>query len=153
MQITIKFYNPKYAFDFEQLNLEWLLKYFVVEKHDTEMLSNPEKYIIQKGGEIIFALSKNKVVGTVALIKLSEEQVELAKMAVTESFKGNNIGNLLLKAAIKKAKEMNFSTIILESNRKLKPAIYLYKKYGFKEVELSKNSAYVRADIRMIKSL
>ena len=40
-----------------QLNIAWLQKYFVVEPIDHEMLSDPEKFIIDKGG--LFFLRKS----------------------------------------------------------------------------------------------
>ena len=39
--------------------------------------------------------------------------------------------------------------VIIYSNRKLENAIYLYKSFGFTEVELEKKSNYKRADIKL----
>lgn len=50
----------------------------------------------------------------------------------------------------KKNKEKQIKTLILESNRKLKPALHLYKKFGFIEVSTDPNSPYERADIKMV---
>ena len=63
-------YNPKYAQDFKALNIEWLETFFYVEDYDNEVLSNPDKYILDKGGKIFFSLHNNKVAGTVALMKV-----------------------------------------------------------------------------------
>ena len=40
-------YQPQYAEDFKNLNLDWLEKYFWVEPHDEEVLGKPKKYIIE----------------------------------------------------------------------------------------------------------
>ena len=53
-------YNPIYAPNFEALNLQWLEELFYVEPHDTEVLGNPEKYIIEPGGNIFFILKDEK---------------------------------------------------------------------------------------------
>lgn len=125
-------------------------KYFVIEPHDTEMLENPKSYIINKGGEIFLAKTKDAIVETVALIKIKDDEYELAKMAVTEKYKGYKIGHQLMESIINYAKEKQIKTLILESNRKLKPALHLYKKFGFIEVSTDPNSPYERADIKMV---
>ena len=61
-------YQPKYAEDFKKLNVAWLEKFFVVEKYDEDVLSNPQKYILDKGGDIFFILEDGIVKGTFALM-------------------------------------------------------------------------------------
>lgn len=68
-------------------------------------------------------------------------------MAVDETHQGLKIGKQLAEAAITWCKENNTSTIILYSNTKLVPAIALYRKLGFREVEL--DGPYKRSDIKM----
>ncbi|PCI02697.1 MAG: hypothetical protein COB81_04915 [Flavobacteriaceae bacterium] len=148
-QISLATFQDKYARDFGKLNYEWLEKYFEVEAHDSEMLDNPKAYIIDKGGEIIVAIDGTKMIGTVALLKINNDVVELAKMAVTEGYQGKRIGVRLMEKAIACAQEMGFKTIMLESNRKLTPALTLYRKFGFQEVALNPNTPYKRADIKM----
>ena len=149
MTIKILSFNKAYAADFARLNYEWLNKYFVVEPHDTEMLEAPEKYIINNGGEILFAQYKQTIVGTVALIKIETGYYELAKMAVSDTYQGLQIGQKLLTEALNWCKKNKVSRVMLESNRKLKPALHLYKKVGFNEVPIDPNSPYERADIKM----
>jgi len=134
------------------LNLEWLKKYFKVEAKDELMLSDPEGEIIDKGGMIFYAKYNNKIVGTVSLLKINETTFELSKMAVTDSVQGLGIGQKLMEHCFLKAKEKGIKKLILYSNRKLLPAIYLYEKFGFEEVPLE-TSSYERADIKMEKIL
>ena len=141
-------FNKCYAKDYKRLNLEWIEKYFVVEEHDLEQLSNPEKYIIDKGGEILFAVYEEEVAGVCALIKTGENEFELAKMAVAPQFQGKQIGYKLGHYAIETAKLLGAKRIWLESNRKLTPAINLYIKLGFKEIPVTV-TPYARANIRM----
>ena len=133
---------------FTDLNLAWLKKYFVVEPLDEKMLSELKVNIIDKGGYIYFAIVDDEVAGTFALLKVSDDIYELSKMAVEENFQGKNIGNVMLKFCIEEAKRLNIQKLILYSNTKLKPAIHLYEKYGFKEVPLD-NSEYKRSNIKM----
>lgn len=133
---------------FTQLNIVWLQKYFVVEPIDHEMLSDPKKYIIEKGGFIYFADFSGEITGIFALIKIAEGVYELSKMAVEESFKGKGVGNKMLEFCLDEAKRLEANKIILYSNTKLESAIHLYKKFGFKEVPLD-NPDYERANIKM----
>lgn len=132
------------------LNYEWLEKNFKVEKNDVVSLSNPQTEIIDKGGFIYFAKMNNKIVGTVSLLKKSETDFELGKMAVTEKAQGFGIGKLLVEHSLKTAKEKNIKKLILYSNTQLASAIHLYKKYGFTEIELEPG-LYERANIKMEK--
>lgn len=147
-EITITGYDPKYASDFKQLNLEWIEKYFTVEAHDLEELDNPDESIISKGGYILFALYNEKVVGTCALIKTAAREYYLAKMGVTPALQGKQVGKKLGLAAIEKAKACGARRIWLESNRILVPAISLYRRLGFVEIPVD-HTPYARADIRM----
>jgi GNAT superfamily N-acetyltransferase len=147
-EITFSNYQPQFATDFKNLNLEWIAKYFTVEEHDVEQLSNPQEYIIDKGGEVLFALLNGKVIGTCALIKTSETEFEMAKMAISPNYRGLQIGYKLGEYFKEKAKAMGAKRIWLESNRVLTPAISLYNKLGFKEIPID-YSPYTRADIRM----
>jgi ribosomal protein S18 acetylase RimI-like enzyme len=148
MNIQIIGFNEKLSTFFTTLNIAWLQKYFVVEQIDQEILSDPKKYIIDKGGYIFFAKAGEKIAGTFALIKAEEGTYELSKMAVDEEFQGKNIGNKMLEFCLAEGKRLHAKKIILYSNTKLEPAIHLYKKFGFKEIPLM-HSDYERANIQM----
>lgn len=140
-------FNAAYREHFKNLNIDWLEKYFKVEPIDMKVISSPEE-IINKGGQIFFALLNGEVVGTCALLR-DEDLFELSKMAVTEKAQGKKIGQKLGETAVTYAHEAGVKKIFLESNRKLIPALNLYKKLGFKEVENYKSEKYLRSDIKM----
>jgi N-acetylglutamate synthase-like GNAT family acetyltransferase len=141
-------YHPSYRQNFIDLNTELLEKYFKAEPHDINVFDNLEEIILKPGGEIFFCLYDNQVAGTVAMQKIGEQTFELAKMAVTEKYKGKGFSNLLMESCIHFAKEKKASKIILLSNKSLSPAITLYSKFGFKEVPLDPTD-YSRANIQM----
>jgi len=146
--MDIVFFSPEFGKDFRQLNLDWLEEFFWVEAHDNEVLSNPESYIINKGGFVFFVLENDKVLGTAALMN-EPHGWELSKMAIKKEHQGRGIGRQLLTYCIDFAKQKNWPGIMLYSNTKLKPAIVLYKSVGFKEIPLEKDNPYERADIKM----
>jgi len=143
-------FKNKYSKLFYDLNIEWLNEFFLVEDYDKKILSNPQKHIINKGGSIFFAKKDKKIVGVVALMPTHELDVyELTKMGVEKDFRNQGAGRHLLKKSVEQAKLNKLKKVIIYSNRKLENAIYLYKSFGFIEVELEKNSNYQRADIKL----
>jgi N-acetylglutamate synthase-like GNAT family acetyltransferase len=148
--IKIELYKPEYADDFARLNKAWIQYYFDIEPTDIIMLGNPQKNIIDSGGQIFFAIDEaGIVVGCCALVyhtKLND--YELAKMAVAPSSQGRGIGNLLCNALIIYSVKHNIHHIYLEGNTTLEASIALYQKNGFFEA-FNQTSKYKRCDIVM----
>ena len=145
--IEILEYKSEYQPWFELLNRAWIERYFVMEAIDVEVLQDPERHIISKGGSIIMASTDNTIVGTVALKYSGPGVYEFTKMAVDEKFQGKKVGHALAVAAIKKAGKLGGKKIILYSNTILVPAIALYRKLGFCEVPI--DGPYKRSNIKM----
>ncbi|MFC2138560.1 GNAT family N-acetyltransferase [Bacteroidota bacterium] len=153
-KVEIIDYTPKYLEDFKNINLNWIQKYFEIEELDLKMLQNPKSYIIDKGGYVFLAKVENKIVGTCSLIKEDNDSYELSKMAVLEEYQGQQIGKKLCLHAINRAREMKASEIFLVSNTALQKAMGLYKKVGFRKVELVTNGdSYNRNNIKMVLEL
>lgn len=146
-------FNPKYAKDFYELNIEWLETHFYVEDFDREVLSKPEKYILKPGGHIFFAIENETVLGTVALLKRGKKEFELTKMAVLPKQRGKKIGQKLMQHCIDFAKQNDFKKLFLYSNTKLENAIYIYRKFGFVEVKQEVDVPYERSNIKMVYPL
>lgn len=148
--VQIVEYNDGYQSVFRALNEEWISSYFKMEEADYKALDNPKEYILERGGKIFVALYENKPVGVCALIKMDDPDYdfELAKMAVSNKCQGKNIGWLLGQAVTNAAKDLGASTIYLESNTILKPAINLYQKLGFSKV-VGGPTPYERCNIQM----
>lgn len=143
-------FKNEYASHFYDLNIEWLKTFFYVEPYDEEVLSNPDKYIVNKGGHIFFAKLNNEIVGTVALMPMKENNVyELTKMAVSPKHRGYKIGQQLMQKCIDFAKDSHFDKLVLYSNTKLENAIYIYRKYNFLEIPVEEKSPYIRCNIKM----
>lgn len=129
-------FKPEHQPWFEQLNREWIEKFFWMEPVDEAVLGDPETHIIRKGGAILMASVHKEIAGTVALKFVGAGVYEFTKMAVAEKFRGKKVGEALARAAIRKAKELSAFKIILYSNTVLAPAIELYRKLSFKEIPL-----------------
>lgn len=141
-------FDPRHREDFKRLNLAWLTRYFKVEPIDERVLGNPEAEILAGGGQILFAMLDEAVVGTVALKAESPEVFELTKMAVDESWQGRGFGKRLLQSACELARHLGAKRVVLYSQRGLQAAVTMYAKYGFIELPVT-DQRYSRCDIKM----
>ncbi len=148
--VQIVDYRPEWAGAFRSLNEEWISRYFRMEESDYKALDHPDEYIINKGGLILVGLFHEQPVGVCALIRMDDPKYdfELAKMAVSPLAQGKNIGFLLGQAIVEKARALGASTLYLESNTILEPAISLYHKLGFVKVA-GRATPYERCNIQM----
>jgi DNA-binding MarR family transcriptional regulator/N-acetylglutamate synthase-like GNAT family acetyltransferase len=147
-RIQIVDFIPAYQAAFRQLNEEWITTWFRMEEGDYKALDHPREYILDKGGHIFMALYKGEPVGACSLIRMDDGSFELAKMGVSPKTQGLGIGYLLGRACIEKARALGARRVYLESNTRLKPAINLYHKLGFRKVA-GPPSPYERCDIQM----
>jgi len=147
--VEIISYQKKYKKDFIKLNTEWLEKYFIVEPVDKKIINSPEEEILNKGGEVFFALLDNEVIGTCAVIKIDRKTYELTKMAVTEKVQGKQAGKKLGLTVIGFVVSKRGKRIVLDTNLKLTAAIQLYHKLGFVTVPFEYDNKYKRELIRM----
>jgi len=125
-----------FAEEFKKLNEEWITSNFQLEESDIQFLSNPQKYILDKGGNIFIALYNNKPVGACALLIRDGLTCELVKMVVDPHYQRQGIGYKLGQSFITKARDRGFSRIVLEGNTKMEASIALYRKLGFQEIPL-----------------
>ncbi len=130
-EIEIVDYRPAYRTHFERLNREWIEALFEMEPEDELMLSDPNRQIIRRGGEILFALVDGEVVGTTALLACSPGHMQLAKMAVASPWRGLGIGRRLAEAALERARRRGADRVTLLTNPHLRRAMVLYLSLGF----------------------
>lgn len=149
---SIHDWRPEWQPDFERLNLDWLQRYFSVEDIDRRVLGDPQTHILAPGGSVLFALLDGRVVGTVALLRHPGDSYELGKMAVDPDAQGRGIGRRLGLAAIERFRAGGGRELFLESNRRLAPALRLYRSLGFEDRGRKPDSHYARSDIWMVWS-
>ena len=142
-------FNKDYKPAFEFLNRAWIEEYFVMEEEDLKTLQNPESYVLEKGGEVFFAILDGEIVGTAAMIQTDKGIYELAKMAVARQFQGLGIGKKLLKRCVDFSKERDATEIFLITNDSLKPALSLYLSFGFVLNDQNDDNRYERGNTKM----
>lgn len=86
-------------------------------------------FVAEKDGEVIAGAGIYPTEG------LSEDTVELVKMYVKSTNRGNGVGKQLMNKCIEQAKLLGYNKIYLETMPELSAAVKAYEKLGFKSLE------------------
>ena len=146
-------FRDELAHHFAALNREWIERYFAIENADLIVFKDPRATVVEPGGQIFFVVLAGDVLGTCAVIRHDSSNYELAKMAVSPRAQGRGYGSLLVQAAIEFARDAGAQILTLLSNSRLRPALHLYEKHGFRYVPVSEAHEYTRVDVQMEFSL
>lgn len=141
-------YNEKYKDDFIRLNKAWIEKYFEMEQEDYDVLNNIDKLIIN-GAMVFFAVENDKVWATGMSMPLNNDEWEICKLATDENYHGRGVGSAVFKECMDYAIKQGGKRIIIVSNTILKPALHIYKKFGFTEIPIDKTHNYERGNIQL----
>ncbi|MGM0303308.1 hypothetical protein IGI66_002973 [Enterococcus sp. AZ048] len=112
---------------------EFNIKLTVEDQPD--LLTIQEEYI-NTGGNFWVALFDDKVIGTIALVRLENHCGAIKKMFVTKDFRGEKqIGRKLLDTLVNCCKEQGYERLYLGTVEVLKAAQKFYKKNGFELID------------------
>lgn len=132
----IKEFEDRYN---EKVN-DFIISIFVEEygfeecRKELERQNNYE--YIEKGGNLWIALDdEDNVIGTIALVKHNNEEVELKKLYVRKDYRGKGLSKELYSRVIDTTKENDFNRIFLGTYEKLETAINFYLRRGFKKID------------------
>lgn len=106
-------------------------------EYDQDMLNIKNTYL-DNGGEFFVASLDNKVVGMGGLLKMNNEIAEVKRMRVNIDYQQKGIGSLILESLIKRAKELGYKKLELDTTENMAAAKRLYEKHGFKEFKRGK---------------
>ncbi len=149
--VTIRPFQPGDGETFRTLNEEWIIRYFHLEPKDREVLGDPQTYILNPGGAILMAMVDGVAAGCCALQVMSDQTLEISKMAVSPAYQGIGIGKKLMQAIIEEGRRKGARRLYIETNDKLSPAVTLYSSCGFLPVpgDRLKPSPYARANVHL----
>lgn len=154
---------PAYTFpkEIEELFLEYtqmlvkgdaaFAKYLEIQNYNEELQHLEAKYGMP-AGRLHLARYGGKTAGCIGLRKIDEHRCEMKRLYVKPEFQGKAIGRRLIEQVIADAKEIGYSCMLLDTLPFLQSALYLYRQYGFYEVESYNNSPmdtsiYMRLDL------
>lgn len=84
---------------------------------------------------LLLAKQGDTPVGAVALKNHGDGVCEMKRLYVLPEGQGTGAGRALCEQLMTDAKAMGYHTMLLDSLRRLKPAVALYRKLGFEEIE------------------
>lgn len=135
--ITIKKFITDYGEEVKELVMNVHQEFgFSYDKKLDNDLDDIDSVYIKSGGEFWVVLCEDKVIGSVALKKILDEEMgekmaELKRMYVYPEFRGKGVGQKLLDTVILTAKSKKYKRIILDTNERQSAAIKFYEKNGF----------------------
>ena len=132
-------YSSEYSREFREVNYEWLNESVGVSAYDKAFLENPDEEVIKKGGMIYFAFAGTELAGTVTLLPIDKDKIELTKLAVKKHLRELGIGKKLISFSIEKARELGYNSILLLTHALLKEATGLYQKMGFVKIRATQD--------------
>ncbi len=108
----------------------WLPVDLAFQDFNQELHDFPKGFVC-----LILAKQDGKAVGAVALKAHSKTTCEMKRLFVKPQAHGKGIGKLLSQRIMQEAKKLGYSEMILDSLKRLKPAVALYQSLGFTEIE------------------
>lgn len=139
-------FEEKYRQAFIEFNTDWIVSNFgFLEEHDKETFQKIDQEI-SKGAMIFFAVENEVPLACCMSTPMESDTWEICKLGSNKNVPHKGAGNLVFKAAMDWALEHGAKRLFILSNSRLKPALHIYEKYGFKEIKLD-NYEYRRGDI------
>lgn len=139
-------YDAKYRDSFIQFNTDWIVDHFGhLEKEDYETFEKIEEEL-EAGAMIYFALEDDVVLATCMVKPIDGTTWEMCKLASNKHREHKGCGSAVFEAAMQWAIDHGAKRLFIISNSQLKPALHIYEKYGFEEIEIE-NYGYDRGDI------
>ena len=153
MKLDIRRNDPDALPRFAALNAAWIEDMHYLEESDKLMVAHPDIYT-QNGNHVFSVHIDNEVAGACALKKHDDGRYELTKMAVDPKFQGRGIGQHLMTALERYAKEnLGLDYLFLLSNTRNEAALRLYARNGWSVNHEGPHPVYQRANIGMEKYL
>ena len=112
---------------------------FINDCLKTDLLDIDKSYMSNKGSHMWVAEWNGKIVGMVGVIHNETHKpgvAELQRMSVSTTCRKMGIARKLLDQLIRHAREEGLEKIVLKTTSAQGPAIGLYKKYGFKHIDI-----------------
>ena len=101
-----------------------------------------EAEYIATGGEFYVGTANDRIVAMGALRRLSDDRAEIRRMRVHPRVQRRGLGRQMLSALERRAAELCFRTLILETTVKQVQAIRLYARSGYREVDRGREAGF-----------
>jgi len=116
-----------------------VLREFGLDPHpsgtDADLADIEASYLATGGAFEVIEAPDGAIVGSVAIYPLDRSAglCELRKMYLHRDWRGRGLGKLMLQRALRRAKQLGFRRVEIETASVLKDAIALYERVGFRK--------------------
>lgn len=139
-------YEERYRQNFVDFNTAWIVDNFgFLEEADIASFEHIENSIM-KGAMIYFAVEGEDVLATCMAKPMENGTWEICKLGSNKLVPHKGAGSAVFQTAMDWAVEHGAKRLFIISNSRLKPALHIYEKFGFREIKLE-DYGYVRGDI------
>jgi len=97
-------------------------------------LRSIESVYLEDGGEFLVGVQEGHIVAMGALRRTAGERAAITRMRVAPGLQGRGIGQTLLDALHRRAAELGYATLHLDTTAHQTAARRLYEKNGYREV-------------------
>ena len=109
--------------------------YFVPAAFEAELKALPGYFSPPRGALLVAEDEEKYIAGCVALRALRDGACEMKRLFVASEFHGRGVGEDLARAILRRARELGYSRMMLDTGPGQREALGLYRKLGFKNVE------------------
>lgn len=104
---------------------------------------NIEGIYIENVGDFLVGEYEGQVVAMGAIKRTSNKLAEIKRMRVHPCFQGRHFGTAILEALEKRAKELGYKALHLDTTVKQDVAQMLYRNHGFKETNRESDTIFM----------
>jgi len=94
-------------------------------------IENLEENYLNATGEFMVLIKEQNIIGFFALLPFDHNRVELKRLYLTATERGQGLGKYLLNLALKTARQSGYTRMHLETTSRFVQAVGLYGKSGF----------------------
>ena len=113
--------------------------YLNIQNYDDEIEHLEHKYGLPEG-RLYLLRRDGRSAGCIALRKLDTERCEMKRLYVRPEYRGEKLGEVLVRKIIGDAREIGYKHMMLDTLPFLESAIRMYKKLGFYETDCYNDS-------------
>ena len=113
--------------------------YLDIQNYDDEIEHLEHKYGLPEG-RLYLLRRDGESAGCIALRKLDDERCEMKRLYVRPEYRGERLGEILVRKIIDDAREIGYKHMMLDTLPFLESAIHMYRKLGFYETDCYNDS-------------
>ena len=139
-------FEERFRQAFIDFNTDWIVTNFgKLEPHDLETFDKIDEEL-RNGAMIFFAIENDIPLACCMSMPMEGDTWEICKLGSNKNMPHKGAGTLVFTAAMEWAQKHGAKRLFILSNSRLKPALHIYEKHGFKEIKLD-DYGYERGDI------